>query len=299
MANSLKRFLDIENKEFISLGGFNDLIKMRDGWMVYNKNDSYVGKSIKEYGEWSLGEIDLLKQILTPNDLIIEVGSNIGSLTLPLSKIVNQGRIYAFEPQNVVFQNLCANISINSITNCFCFQCALTDKIDEKLYNLNFNFNKEQNFASMSFMKNKKFYDDINNSRGKNIFYEANIDTLDNKFADVNRLKLLKTDAEGMEINVIKGGADLMKRTKPIIYVENDLLYISKSQELIELLWSLDYKLFWHIMPYYNEDNFFKNTNNIFKTFYHCNMIGLPKEIKIKIDLMEVTDSSFHPFRSK
>ena len=37
LANSLTRFLDIENKEFIFLGGFNDLIKMRYGWMVYNK----------------------------------------------------------------------------------------------------------------------------------------------------------------------------------------------------------------------------------------------------------------------
>ena len=272
---------------------------MRDGWMVYNKNDKFVGKSIKEYGEWSLGEIDLLKQILTPNDVIIEVGSNIGSLTLPLSKIVNQGRIYAFEPQNVVFQNLCANISINSITNCFCFQCALTDKIDEKLYNLNYNFNSEQNFAAMSFIRNKNYYDNIDSSRDRNRFYEANINTLDNKFADLNRLKLLKTDAEGMEVNVIKGGVDLIKRTKPILYVENDLVYKEKSQELIELLWSLDYKLFWHIMPFYNENNFFKSTNNIFKNFYHCNMIGFPKEIKTKTGLMEVTDSSFYPFRSK
>ena len=291
--------MDIENKEFISLGGFNDLIKMRDGWMVYNKNDSYVGKSIKEYGEWSIGEINLLKQILTPNDVIIEVGSNIGSLTLPLSKIVNQGRIYAFEPQNVVFQNLCANISINSITNCFCFQCALTDKIDEKLYNLNYNFNEEQNFAAMSFMRNKKYYDNIDNSIDRNRFYEANINTLDNKFADLNRLNLLKTDVEGMEVNVIKGGVDLIKKTKPILYVENDPLYKNKSQELIEILWSLDYKLFWHIMPYYNENNFFKNTNNIFNNFSHYNMIGVPKEIKTKTGLMEVTDSSFYPYSFK
>ncbi len=287
--------MDIENKEFISLGGFSDLIKMRDGWMIYNKNDSYVGKSIKEYGEWSLGEIDLLKQILKPNDSIIEVGSNIGSLTLPLSRIVNQGMIYAFEPQNVVFQNLCANISINSITNCFCFQCALTDKIDEKLYNLNYNFNAEQNFAAMSFIRNKNYYDNIDNSRDRIKFYEANVDTLDNKFSNLQSLKLLKTDAEGMEVNVLKGGFDLIKRTKPILYVENDLVYKEKSQELIELLWSLDYKLFWHIQPYYNENNFFKNTNNIFKHFYHFNMIGFRKEIKTKIGLMEVTDSSFHP----
>ena len=81
--------MDKNKKESITLGGFNDLIQMRDGWMVYNKNDTYIGKSIKEYGEWSQGEIDLCKQILTPSDRVIEVGSNIGSHTLALSKIIN------------------------------------------------------------------------------------------------------------------------------------------------------------------------------------------------------------------
>ena len=126
--------MDLYKKELISLGGFNDLIKMRDGLMVYNKNDLFIGKSIKEYGEWSQDEIDLCKQILNPRDVVIEVGSNIGSHTLALSKIVNQGVVYAFEPQNVVFQNLCANISINSRTNCFCFQTALSDNKEEELY---------------------------------------------------------------------------------------------------------------------------------------------------------------------
>ena len=90
--------MDIENKEFISLGGFNDLIKMRDGWMVFNKNDMYIGRSIKEYGEWSQAEIDLCTQILTPTDFVIEVGSNIGSHTLALSKKVDKGAVFAFEP---------------------------------------------------------------------------------------------------------------------------------------------------------------------------------------------------------
>ena len=43
--------------------------KMRDGLMVDNKNDTYISKSIKEYGEWSQGEIDLCKKILNPSDV--------------------------------------------------------------------------------------------------------------------------------------------------------------------------------------------------------------------------------------
>ena len=279
--------MDTDNKEFISLGGFNDQIKMRDGWMVYNKNDTYIGKSIKEYGEWSQGEIDFCKQILNPSDIVIEVGSNIGSHTLALSKIVNQGVVYAFEPQNVVFQNLCANISINSRTNCFCFQTALSEEKEEELYFPNYNFNREQNFGAMSFLRNKK----------SNTTIKANVDYLDNIFSNLQSLKLLKTDAEGMEVNILKGGFELIKRTKPFLYVENDINYIGKSKELIELIWSLEYKIYWHVIPMYNKDNFFKNKKNLFQGIGSFNMIAFSKDKKINIDLPEVKDSSFHPIK--
>ena len=173
--------------------------------MVFNKNDMYIGRSIKEYGEWSQAEIDICKQILTSTDFVIEVGSNIGSHTLALAKTVDKGAVFAFEPQDVIFQNLCANISINSITNCSCFHTALSDEKDKKLYFPNYNFNKEYNFAAMSFLRTK----------GSNYTIEASVDTLDNRFKGLNRLKLLKIDAEGMEVNILKGGIDLIKRTKP------------------------------------------------------------------------------------
>ena len=276
------------NKESITLGGFNDLIKMRDGWMVYNKNDMYIGKSIKEYGEWSQGEIDLCKQILTPSDVVIEVGSNIGSHTLALSKIVNDGTLYAFEPQNIVFQNLCANISINSITNCFCHRIALSDKKNEELYCPDFDFNKEQNFGAMSLSSSKT-----------NRTILTSVDTLDNRFPNLEKLNLLKTDAEGMEVNVIKGGIELIKRTRPFLYLENDFNYIEKSEELIELVFSLGYRLFWHILPAFNTNNFFKNPNDVFNRLLSCNMFGVTKDIVIQLNLPEIKDSSFHPFKKQ
>ena len=35
------------SKRIYNLGGFNDLIKMRDGWLVYDKNDKYIDKASK------------------------------------------------------------------------------------------------------------------------------------------------------------------------------------------------------------------------------------------------------------
>ncbi len=280
--------MESRKKESITLGGFNDLIKMRDGWMIYNKNDIFIGKSIKEYGEWSQEEINLCKQALTPDDVVIEVGSNIGSHTLALSKFVTKGAVFAFEPQKIIFQNLCANISINSITNCFCSQIALSDNKDQKLYFPNYDFTKEQNFGAMSFLNNTK----------ANYNIEAKVDTLDNRFSNFNNLKLLKIDAEGMEVNVIKGGIELIKRTKPVLYIENAPDYIEKSEELIELVFSLEYRLFWHITYMYSKDNFFQNPINVFENYVSCNMLGIKKDQTVQINLPEVKNSSFHPLRS-
>ena len=72
---------------------------------------------------------------------------------------------------------------------------------------------------------------------------------------------------------------------------------MEKSQELIELVFSLEYRLFWHITYMYNKNNFFKNSNNVFGNIASWNMIAFDKKLDIKIDLPEVKDSSFHPLR--
>ena len=276
--------MDLENKEPICLGGFNDLIKMRDGWMVYNKNDVYIGKSIKEYGEWSQGEIDICKQILSPSDVVIEVGSNIGSHTLALAKTVNKGAVFAFEPQNVIFQNLCSNIAMNSITNCFCYQNAVSDKSKEQCFIPNLDYTRQNNFGGISISNEKNDFS-----------LPVEVVTLDDKFNNLNRLKILKMDIEGNELNALIGGYNLIKRTKPLLYLENDRL--DKSKELIEFIFSFGYRIFWHISKLYNKDNFFKNSTNVFGNIASLNMIAFDKELDIKINLPEVKDSSFHPLR--
>ncbi len=72
----------------------------RHGVFSYYENDEYIGKSLSEYGEWSEAEVNLLKQLLPDNDNIIEIGSNIGTHTIPLAKqVLNGGLVYAIEPQ--------------------------------------------------------------------------------------------------------------------------------------------------------------------------------------------------------
>ena len=90
----------------------------RHGAILFNQQDTFVGRSLDLYGEWCEAEIDLLAQVLKPGDVVLDVGANIGSQTVPFAKFVgDSGRVVAFEPQRLVFQNLCANLALNALRN--------------------------------------------------------------------------------------------------------------------------------------------------------------------------------------
>lgn len=85
---------------------------------------------------------------------------------------------------------------------------------------------------------------------------EVEIGTLDGMFGD-SSCALLKIEFEGMEEDAILGDRDVIKTNNPIIYVENDRL--GKSKALIALVLDLNYRLWWHVQPFFNPNIFFGN----------------------------------------
>ena len=60
----------------------------------------------------------LLKQLVKDNENIIEIGSNIGTHTIPLAKhVFNGGMVYAIEPQSQNHKLLSNNIKDNELKN--------------------------------------------------------------------------------------------------------------------------------------------------------------------------------------
>ena len=103
--------------------GYTALVMARYGLMLVNVNDMYIGASIMLYGEWSEDEVQVMTLNLRPNSTVVDVGANIGALTIPLARAVPQGRVVAFEPQRVVEQILSANVQLNALhVNRWCVQ---------------------------------------------------------------------------------------------------------------------------------------------------------------------------------
>jgi hypothetical protein len=58
-----------------------------------------------------------------------------------------------------------------------------------------------------------------------------------------------------MEQQVLEGGASLLAKYKPFLYVETDRT--EKSRALIEWLFAAGYGLYWHLPRLFNPANFF------------------------------------------
>ena len=105
----------------VSIGPHYQLVPTRHGSMLVNRNDVFMGQSFLRYGECCQFEIDLLLQLLAlpsaSSGLVIEAGSNMGVHTIPLAQLLaTQSRpMLAFEPQQIIFPQLSANLALNAL----------------------------------------------------------------------------------------------------------------------------------------------------------------------------------------
>jgi FkbM family methyltransferase len=227
----------------------------------------YIGRSLDLYGEFSEGEVELFRQMAKPGNVVVEVGANIGAHTVFFGRHVgSRGRVLAFEPQRVVFQTLCANVALNSLTNVECYQQAVGDLPGSVLVP-QLDYTQENNYGGL----------ELGNFTQGDSVPVVTLDSL-----QLSRLNVLKIDVEGMEHSVLQGAQDTLARCRPILYVENDRE--DRSDQLIRLLDSLEYNLYWHTPPLFNPHNFAGNATNVFGQIISKNMIGVHRTVPQKLD---------------
>lgn len=246
--------------------------KYKHGYLLFNSFDRIIGKSIDLYGEWCDEELKLLDKYLNEGDAIIDAGANIGTHTVFFAKKVKEkGRVYAFEPQRILFQNLCANVSLNWLTNVECCNMAL-GKTSRQIIVPYLNYLQRKNFGGLRLGTFRE---------GEKIRLEA----IDN--FKLEKCNLIKIDVEGMEAEVLKGASKTISKHKPILFVENNTEKYSRN--IIKYVHKLSYKAYWHIRPYYNKNNYYKNKNELFKKYGNeINMICFSKNSRFSCNLPRV-----------
>ena len=94
----------VERDPAIRISEHYQVLDTKHGLMLYNRHDPTMVDSLEDKGAWAWEEIEATRQYAT--GIVVDVGANIGCHTLVYAQTAD--RVFAFEPQPFVFDNLCA-----------------------------------------------------------------------------------------------------------------------------------------------------------------------------------------------
>lgn len=188
----------------------------KDGYMkllwdesekFYMKGFTYdvaIMECIVKSGWWETDNLALMKQFINADDVCIDVGANIGSLTIPMATLAKQ--VYAFEAGPEIYGMLKSNLIANDIQNVEALNVAVSNKKDTVYFHHNTG-NVGGSYVTAT----------------KDEHVTASVDAI--RFDTwakqaLQRLDFVKCDIEGFEVKFLKGAKQTFKKYKPKLLIE-------------------------------------------------------------------------------
>jgi len=176
-----------------------ELIDAKPGPMYVYKNDQFVSKAIRTFGEYCHAEVDIMKMYVEKESMYIDVGVNIGYHALAIQKETGCA-VIGFEPNPTHFlvagEN-CKNLPIQI-------------------------YNAALGRRSETIMMTDVTIDDAGNygetKQDDNGTVEAKCVALDS--LKVPKISGMKIDVEGFELDVMKGAEKTIDKYRPVIFYE-------------------------------------------------------------------------------
>ena len=208
-------------------------------------NDNAPSSSIINGWQYEPYMFEFLNKNLIETDGkdIIDIGGNNGGFAIDFSHLVgDSGKVYTYEPQRLIYYQLCGNVFMNGLDNVYCHNLAIGDCVD-KVYIETPNY----------FEKDAVNFGNVKVGKTGELVTQMPLDSFENEYKDV---VLMKIDVQGYELNVIKGAEKIIAKHRPYLFVEfeEDLLQEAgtNEKELQEKIESLGYvvKRFQEGIPY-------------------------------------------------
>lgn len=201
---------------------FNVVVASEQGSFIVNRHDLGVGLQLAEAGAYDPDEIHLLKELLKSlgreDAVVLDIGANIGIHAVSLADVVGpRGRVYAFEAQRIVFYMLAGNVALNSIENVICRHAAV-GATPGRLPIPQFEYGSPLSFGSVEFGAEQR--EPIGQQRGNDPRRVEHVEVVTVDGLGLPQIHLMKIDVEGMELEVLHGAAQSIRRDRPLIFVE-------------------------------------------------------------------------------
>lgn len=160
--------------------------------------------------DWVEPELRQLQRLLSPGDVFIDVGANIGLYALKAARLVGStGRVLALEPGAEAYGHLASNIALNTFDWAEPLKIAASDKAGEAVLH------------HVPLGSDPQAFSLVANARAVN---GETVETvpLDNLIVrcGLDRVDLIKIDVEGAEPLVIAGAGRVLSEFRPAVIFE-------------------------------------------------------------------------------
>ena len=155
-----------------------------------------------------------LELCVKPGMTCLDIGANIGSVSLHMSKLVGEsGRVHAFEPVPPIFERLIGNVKKNQLSDVIqAQQIALS----------NYDGTAEIRYADA--LTENQGMGSVVRTEEKGLTMSVNVPTktLDSFVAEhaVDNIDIIKMDCQGAEVFILEGGRKTFLDFSPDMFVE-------------------------------------------------------------------------------
>ncbi len=182
-----------------------------------SRDASILGSIASCGGDYEPELMAVLSALVTRDSVCLDIGANVGPITLALSRLCPDGHVHAFEPAADSFEFLQRNIARNGARNVTPHRLALSDTIGEATLHYN------HEFSGGAFISDhlRDGVPEVVTVRTLDAWAESNA---------LGRLDLVKIDVEGGEGRVLTGGWTTLARFRPTLVVELNPVCIKRMQ---------------------------------------------------------------------
>lgn len=209
--------------------------------LYYSKGTSIVERFLRE-GAYEKSSIDCITKYLSKiqnHKCFVDIGANIGMVSLAILNRVDNVTVYSFEPGPHQLNLLKKNIAKNKLKDKVkIYSEALCNKQGES----SFSVHSHEDVSGDGFIDT--------NRAGKTEIIKVKTDTFDNwwKNQGMPEIDFIKIDTEGAEYLILQGMAEFLKNYSPAMLIEihpqNIKNYNHNIDDLIKLIKELNYKIY-------------------------------------------------------
>ena len=238
--------------------GFSAATETRVGILEYFPDDAPIGAAIGWYGEWLQPQLDLLKGMIHPGAVLIEVGSGIGVHAVFLGAAIGEsGHLLIYESRPRMRRVLRQNLTANRVTQV----TVMRRKLGRRCLVKSGECDKQSSSDSLTAVASE----------------DVATETLDG--LKLERLDWLKINDGNVALDILEGAAESLWRLRPSLFIS--AADISMLDRLANVLREFGYRCWRHETALFNQANFNRREDDLFSGRTALALLAIPEEAGI------------------